>query len=343
MKTLWRDFFLRGSLTGRWLKTCRWGLCLAAVVLPLQQAVAEPIVIRFSHVVGPNTPKGIGAQRFKTLVEQKLPGKVRVEIYGGGSRFNDEQAILALLFGEIELAAPSFSKFRAVSNEMMIFDVPFLFKNRDALKRFQAGPSGQRLLDSMLGRGLKGLAYWDNGPRVIATKRPVKAPGDLRGLTFRIEPSAVIERQYRSLGGVPITMPFGRVRDAARSGLISGQENAWSNILSKGLHEFHPHFAEVGHTFLGYMLVTGTAFWDGLPSDVRGELVKIIDQVTEEVNTLALEKHTQSRSKVLESGKAQVFTPTDAQRVAWEEAFAPVREAFADRIGRQLLNEAVGN
>lgn len=323
------------------LSLCGWFLCTIVAGLPMAVESAEPILIRFSHVVGEGSPKGIGAARFKELVEQRLAGKVRVEIYPNAERYDDDRAIIALLLDELEMAAPSLSKFKPVSKTLQIFDIPFLFNDLAHLRRFQESASGQQILGSMEARGIRGLAYWDNGPRVIATARSAKVPGDLKGAIFRIEPSDVAAAQYEQLGAVPIAMPFSRARDAAITGLVNGQENVWSNIASKRLQDHLPHLIELDHTFLSYMLVTRTSFWNGLPADVRDELETIVAEVTAEVNRLALEKNGAARVEIVKGGKAQIFEPSSEQRSAWQEALAPVREEFADTVGRGLIEDAV--
>ncbi len=322
------------------LAVCGWLLGAAVICLPVGAKSAEPTLIRFSHVTSETSPKGLGAKRFKELVEQRLAGKMRVEVYPGASRYDDDRAILALLLGELEMAAPSLSKFRPVSKRLQIFDIPFLFQDLAHLKRFQDGPSGKELLKSMEGRGLRGLAYWDNGPRVIATKRPLELPEDLQGSVFRIEPSDVTAAQYRLLDVVPIAMPFSRARDAAITGLVNGQENSWSNIASKRLHDHLPHLIELDHTYLSYMLVTRASFWNELPEAVRGELEKIVAEVTTEVNRLALEKNKAARAAIAASGTAKIIEPGSEQKSAWKAALAPVREEFADLIGRKFIEEA---
>jgi len=323
------------------LAVCGWLLGAALICLPVGAKSAEPTLIRFSHVTSETSPKGLGAKRFKELVEQRLAGRVRVEVYPGASRYDDDDAILALLLGDLEMAAPSLSKFRPVSKRLQIFDIAFLFQDLAHLRRFQDGPSGEALLKSMEGRGLRGLAYWDNGPRVIATKRPVKLPGDLKGSVFRIEPSDVTAAQYRRLDVVPIAMPFRRVRDAAITGLVNGQENSWSNIASKRLQDHLPYLIELDHTYLSYMLVARASFWNELPEDVRRELEKIVAEVTTEVNRLALEKNAAARAAIVASGVATITEPSAEQKAAWKAALEPVREDFADMIGRELIEEAV--
>ncbi len=313
-------------------------LVVSAIVVPL--AVAEPILIRFSHVVGENTPKGIGAKMFKELVEQRLAGKVRVEIYPRSQRFTDEQALLGLLFGDVEMAAPSFTKFRKFSRVLQVFDLPFLFENVDEIHAFQQSETGQKLLSSMEDRGIKGLTYWDNGMRVISANRPIRTPADLKGLTLRIEPSYVFQRQYSSFGAIATPMPFKRLPGALRVGVVDGYENAWSNVLSRGLHLLRHHFTEVGHSYLGYMVVTSVAFWDRLPADVQVELKSILDEVTAVVNKLAKEKARADREVIMKTSNVAVIKLDAAAKKQWREAMQPLWKEFEADIGTEVMEAA---
>lgn len=301
----------------------------------------EPILIRFAHVVGENTPKGVGAQRFKELVDERLAGRVRVEIYPRSTKVNDDQALLALLFGDIEMAAPSLAKFRSFTRTLQVFDLPFLFDDVSHVRRFQEGPAGRALLESMRSRGIVGLAFWDNGMRVISANTPLRAPDDARGLTFRIEPSSVIQDQYARIGVLGIPMPFSRVTGAIREGLVDGQENAWSNVYSRGIHELHRYFTEIDHSFLGYMVVASAEFWDGLPDDIRSELEAILAEVTREVNALAAEQAAADRQRALGAGEIEIVTVTEDDRQAWREAFTPVWEVYAPQIGQEVIDAAI--
>ncbi len=300
-------------------------------------AAEEPILIRFAHVVSDETPKGAGALRFKELVEERLDGRVRVEVYPLSRRVNDDEALLALLFGDIELAAPSLAKFKAYTPQLQVFDLPFLFDDMDHVERFYETDAGQALLSSMEDRGLKGLAFWSNGPRVISADRSVRTPDDVEGVRFRIEPSAVFHDQWTRATAVPIPMPFGRVADALRDGIVDGQENAWSNIRSRELARYTPHFLELDHSFLNYMVVSSAEFWDGLPDDIRGSLEAILAEVSAEVNEDAREHAAADRAAVLAEQGIEVVTPSEAERQAWQEVFAPVRATFDAEVGVELL------
>jgi len=306
-------------------------------------AAEEPINIRFSHVVAETTPKGYGALEFKKRVEDRLAGRVTVEVYPRSEKFSDDEVFLALLFGDVEMAAPSLSKFRSYSPATQVFDLPFLFENTGHVQRFQNGSAGQDLLDSMLPRGIRGLAYWDNGMRVISANSPLLVPEDAKGLLFRIEPSSVIQAQYARIGVVGIPMPFKALTDAIRDGLIEGQENSWSNIYSRGIHKLHRYFTELNHTYQGYMVVTSTEFWDGLPPDIRAILSQILAEVTVEVNERANSEAVADRESALREADIEIIRPTDDAMARWRSAFMPVWSNYQADIGSDVLNAAAAS
>lgn len=307
---------------------------------PARQASAEPIVIRFAHVVAENTPKGIGANRFKERAEAAFPGRVKVEVYPEARRFTDEEVLLALIMGDVELAAPSFTLFERFSPAVQVFELPFLFRDAAHVHRFQASASGQRLLNSMRDRGLKGLAYWDSGMRVIGADRPLPVPADARGMSFRIENSTIFQAQYAEIGVVALQIPFRQIKHALKRGLINGLENSWSNIYSFGMFPILRDFTETNHSFLGYMLVSSHAFWDGLPADIRAGLETIIAEVSVEERRIAAEKAIGDREKIA-AGDARIIRPDPAQQEAWRAAFMPVWQRFAGEIGQEVIDAAV--
>jgi C4-dicarboxylate-binding protein DctP len=298
---------------------------------------AKPIVIRFSHVVAEDTPKGIGAQMFKKLVEQRLPGKVVVEVYPRSEKFTDEEAIVAMLLGDVEMVAPSFPKFCRFSKALQVFDIPFMFEDVNKVHQFQQSESGQKLLASMEGIGIKGLRYWDNGMRVLSANKPVKTPQDLKGLRFRIESSHVFHSQYASLGATTTVLPYKRLVDALKMGVVDGYENSWSNIRASKLYLLRKNYTEINHSFLGYMVATSVAFWEGLPDDIRQELDRTLDEVTAEVNRLAAEKSLADKAALLQEGMVQVVSLNEKEKQQWSDLLDPVALQFAGEIDPQIL------
>lgn len=306
----------------------------------LDDAVAEPVVIRFSHIVAEQTPKGNGANRFKQLVEKKLAGRVKVEVFPDANLYNDDEVFIALLNNDIQLAAPSLSKFSILTKALEVYDLPFLFNDLAAVERFQNSETGRRLLNALDDKGLKGLCYWPNGMRVISANKPLRSPADLRQLTLRIEPSKVIEAQYQRLGAIPVKLSLADTRNALRRELIDGQENTWSNIYSQGFQTVQTDITETNHSFQGYMLITSKAFWNGLPADLRGELDTILAQVTEEVKTQVTEQADRSRQAIIAAGSPRIIVLTDQERANWRQAMMPVWTLFAKRIDPVLIATA---
>jgi len=301
----------------------------------------EPILIRFAHVVGENTPKGKGADMFKQRVEERLAGRVKVEIYPRSEKFDDGEVFTALLFGDVEMAAPSFSKFRSYAPVLKVYDLPFLFTDVDHVHRFQQSLIGQQLLQTMLPIGIEGLAYWDNGMRAISANKPLRVPADAEGLIFRIEPSDVIQQQYARIGVVGLPMPFKQVVDAIKEGLVEGQENSWSNIYSRKIQTLQSNFTEMNHSFQGYMVIAGQDFWDDLPDDIRSELAEILAEVTEEVNRMAVEQSEGDRQKVAQTEGVEIITPSQKDVQLWRDAMTPVWSQFEPEIGAEIINAAI--
>lgn len=315
-------------------------LCFLALSMVSARA-EEPILIRFSHVVGENTPKGKGAEMFKQRVEERLAGKVSVEIYPRSLKFNDDEVFMALLFGDVEMAAPSFSKFRSYAPVLKVFDLPFLFTDVEHLHRFQQSSMGKQLLQTMLPVGIEGLAYWDNGMRAISANKPLIVPADAKGLVMRIEPSDVIQQQYARIGVVGVPMPFSQVYDAIKQGVVEGQENSWSNIQNRQIQTLQKHFTELDHSFQGYMVIASQDFWEDLPDDIRSELTEILAEVTIEVNRIAAEQAASDRRKVAESEGVEIITPSEKDVQLWRDAMTPVWSQFEPEIGQVVIDAAV--
>ena len=305
----------------RALATC----ALALAAFSANPALAdEPILIKFSHVVADGTPKGQGALLFKQLVEERLAGKVTVEVYPNSSLYGDANELEALQKDEVQLLAPSLAKFEQYTKQLQVFDLPFLFDDIEAVNRFQKRSKGRQLLRSMEDHNIVGLAYWHNGMKQLSATRALHSPGDANGLSFRIQPSAVLEAQFRQIGASSQKLPFAEVFNALKSGQVQGAENPWSNIYSKQLHEVQPFISETNHGVLDYMLVSNSRFWYSIPHHIRTELEAIIDEVTYVVNQQAEAANQTDRQRIIDSGRSQVITLTPEQRQAWRDAMRPV-------------------
>ena len=321
-------------------------VAVAALVVTLGLASggagAQPMIIKFSHVVADNTPKGQAALKFKELAEKKLPGKVQVQVFPSSQLYGDAKELEALLLGDVQLIAPSLSKFDRYTKKLQVFDLPFLFDGVEAVDRFQSGPQGKALLESMAGRGLRGLAYWHNGMKELSTNRGVlKRPDDVKGLKFRIQASDVLEAQFKALGANPQKMAFSEVYQALQTGVVDGQENTWSNIYSQKFHEVQKTIAETNHGVIDYMVVTNAKWWDGLPADVKKGLSDAMSEATTYGNKLANEINEGDRKRIADTGKAKIQKLSKDDLAAWRKAMEPVWKKFEADIGPELIDAAL--
>ncbi len=315
---------------------------LAGAALAILTGIAHAeIVIKFSHVVAENTPKGQGALLFKKLAEERLPGTVKVEVFPNSQLFGDGKEMEALLLGDVQLIAPSLSKFDRYTNQIQVFDLPFLFNDIAAIHRFQDSTTGKAILNSMTKKGLIGLGYWDNGMKQFSAKKPLKMPEDAKGLKFRIQSSDILEAQFKAVGATPQKLAFSEVYSALETGVVDGAENPWSNAYSQKFYEVQPYFTESNHGYLGYMVVANSQFWEGLPADVRQTLEKTLAEVTVEVNKSASTYSEGDRKKIADSGKSEILQLTPEQRAAWQTAMQPVIKQFTPKIGKEIVNAAM--
>ncbi|MGF6490212.1 TRAP transporter substrate-binding protein [Pseudomonas frederiksbergensis] len=315
-------------------------VCTLALGVSSLALAADPVVIKFSHVVAEQTPKGQGALLFKKLVEERLPGKVKVEVYPNSSLFGDGKEMEALLSGDVQIIAPSLAKFEQYTPKLQLFDLPFLFNDISAVDRFQRGPDGQGLLKAMENKNITGLAYWHNGMKQLSANKALREPGDARGLKFRVQASAVLEEQFKAVRANPRKMSFAEVYQGLQTGVVNGAENPYSNIYSQKMHEVQKFITESDHGLLDYMLITNTKFWTGLPPDIKTELEKIIVEVTAQVNKDAEKLNQDAKQNILNAKTTEIITLTPEQRGKWREAMKPVWKKFEGDIGADMIKAA---
>jgi len=297
-----------------------------------------PIIIKFSHVVAPDTPKGKAAERFKELAEQRLPGKVKVEVYPNSQLYKDGEEMEALALGSVQMLAPSLAKFGPLGvREFEVFDLPYIFDGYEALHKVTDGASGQALLNKLQSKGITGLAYWDNGFKVLSANKPLKAPADVKGQKMRIQSSKVLESQMRALGAIPQTMAFSEVYQALQTGVVDGTENPPSNMFTQKMHEVQKHAIVSDHGYIGYAVIVNKKFWDGLPADVRKELEAAMKQASLFANAIAKQDNEQALDKIKASGKTAVYVPTPQERAAWKKALIGVHKDMESRIGKDTI------
>ena len=320
------------------LSTALVGLTAAA---PAFAACDEgETVIKFSHVTNTDKhPKGIAADLLAQRVNDEMNGKMCMEVYPNSSLYDDNKVLEAMLNGDVQLAAPSLSKFEKFTKQFRIFDLPFMFTDINAVDRFQAGPAGRKMLNSMQRRGLQGLAYWHNGMKQMSASRPLISPEDAKGLKFRVQPSDVLVAQFEALGANPQKMSFKEVYGGLQTKVIDGQENTWSNIYGKKFFEVQDGVTETNHGIIDYLLVTSVDFWNGLPEDQREQFGMIISEVTGARNAASTAVNEENKQAILTAG-GEVRTLTAEQREAWVDALKPVWEQFEGDVPAELVEAA---
>jgi C4-dicarboxylate-binding protein DctP len=311
---------------------------VASALLAVGLMANAQTVIKFSHVVAADTPKGKAAVFFAQKAAELTKGKVKVEVYANSALYKDKEEMEALQIGAVQMLAPSLAKFGPLGvKEFEAFDFPFMFDSTEALHKVTLGPVGAGLLAKLEPRGIKGLAYWDNGFKSFSANTPIKAVADFKGKKFRIQSSKVLEEQIRSVGGIPQVMAFSEVYQALQTGVVDGTENPLSNFYTQKMHEVQKHLSITNHGYLGYAVIVNKKFWDGLPAEVRGQMEDAMKQASFYANQIAQDENDQALAGVKKSGKTTVYEPSKDERTALKKAMAPVHAKMADRVGKETL------
>jgi C4-dicarboxylate-binding protein DctP len=298
------------------------------------------VVIKFSHVTNSDRhPKGIAASLLEKRVNEEMNGKACMQVFPNSTLYNDNKVLEAMLQGDVQLAAPSLSKFEKFTKKFRLFDLPFMFKNVAAVDAYQNSDAGHALLDSMQRRGLQGLAYWHNGMKQMSASKPLLLPSDAQGLKFRVQSSEVLVAQMEAIGGTPQKMAFSEVYGALQQGVVDGQENTWSNVYGKKFFEVQDGTTETNHGIIDYLLVTNVDWWEGLPEDVRDQLGTIIQEVTTTRNAESFKVNQDNKKSIIDAGGV-VRELNAEQRQAWVDVMKPVWAEFTDDVGQENIDAA---
>lgn len=316
---------------------------LATIALLLCLALAparadEPIVIKFSHVVTPDTPKGKAAEKFKALAEERTHGRVKVEVYPNSQLYKDKEELEALQLGAVQMLAPSVSKFGPLGiKEFEAFDLPYIFPSVEALRKVSDGPIGKALFKKLEPKGIIGLGYWDNGFSVVTANKPLRTLADFKGLKMRIQSSKVLEQTYRDLGALPQVMAFSEVYQALQTGVVDGGENTPSNIYTQKFYEVQKYLTVSDQTYIGYALIVNKKFWEGLPPDIRTALDGAAKDATAYCNAIAEQENAEALAKIKASGTVEFIDLTPEQKAEWRKGLYRVHEEMASRVGKDLI------
>jgi C4-dicarboxylate-binding protein DctP len=310
-----------------------------ALAISVGARAQAPIVIKFSHVVANDTPKGKASEFFAKRAAELTKGKVKVEVYGNSTLYKDKEELEALQLGAVQMLAPSLAKFGPLGvREFEVFDLPFIFDNTAELHKVTQGAVGKQLLGKLEAKGIKGLAFWDNGFKSFSANKALRTPDDFKGLKMRIQSSKVLESEMRSVGALPQVMAFSEVYQALQTGVVDGTENPHSNLYTQKMHEVQKFVTVSDHGYLGYAVITNKKFWDGLPADVRGQLEQAMKEATEFANKIAQEENDAALDHVKKSGKSQVVVLAPQERLALKKAMLKTHKEMESRIGKEMID-----
>ena len=313
---------------------------IAALALTGPASAQSPVIIKFSHVVATDTPKGKASEKFKELAEKYTGGKVKIEVYPNSTLYKDKEELEALQLGSVQMLAPSNSKFGPLGiREFEVFDLPYILPDLKTLRKVTEGPLGLRLLKLLDSKGITGLAYWDNGFKEMSANKKLVTPADYQGVKFRIQSSRVLQAQFKSLGSLPQVMAFSEVYQALQTGVVDGQENTWSNIYTQKMHEVQKYITETNHGYIGYVVIVNKKFWDDLPADIRDQLSKAMKEATDFNNAQSQKENDDALAEIKKSGKSEIIKLTPQQDEAMRKAMEPVYKDAASRVGQPLIDE----
>jgi len=311
----------------------------AIIAMPGAVMAQSPIIIKFSHVVANDTPKGKGALKFKELAEKYTNGKVKIEVYPNSQLFKDKEEMDALQLGSVQMLAPSTAKFAPLgAKEFEALDLPWLFKDDAAYAKAMKGPVGKYLFSKLEPKGIHGLAYWDNGFHMVSANRPLLNPADFQGLKVRISGSKIADNYFRGMGAIPQIMAFSEVYQALQTGVVDSCENTPSNYLTQKFDEVQKDITVSNHAHLQYAVIVNSKFWAGLPADIRGQLEKAMDEATDYTNSIANTENVDALAEIKKKGKATLHYLNPQQIVAWKAAMAPTYKWAKGRVGQEVLD-----
>jgi len=312
----------------------------ASLALAAPAQAQQPVVIKFSHVVAVDTPKGKAAEYFKKLAEERTKGRVKVEVFPNSALFKDGEEMEALQLGSVQMLAPSLAKFGPLgAREFEVFDLPYIFDDYKELHKVTEGPVGAALFKKLDSKGIVGLAYWDNGFKVMSANKPIRLPADYKGLKMRIQSSKVLGDEMKALGSIPQVMAFSEVYQALQTGVVDGTENPPSNFYTQKMQEVQKYLAVTNHGYLGYAVIANKKFWDGLPADVRTTLEGAMKDATKFANDIAQKENDDALEAVRKTGKTEIIVLTAEQKAALKKALVPVHKENESRIGKDTIAE----
>lgn len=304
-----------------------------------QEGMKDQIVIKFSHVVAENTPKGLAAVHFAELVDQYTNHRVKVDVYPNQSLYSDQDEIHALLDNKVQMIAPATSKLTDMDSKWLLFDLPYVFPNSGALKETLTGEVGVELLQGLEKHDIKGMALWPNHFKQLTSNTPIHTPADLEGKTFRIMPSDVLKEQFEYFGASVSMLEFNETFQNLEKNYTDSQENTISNIYSKKLYELQKYLTISNHGFLGYGVLMNEEFWNELPLDVQADIERAMQETTEWLWVKTDDMNNQLHEKIKQSSTISIYTLSPNEKKQWMEEMTVIYPQFEYAIGTELMDK----
>ena len=314
------------------------GATATTLAMPAVLRAQGPIIIKFSHVVANDTPKGKGSIKFKELAEKYTEGKAKIELYPNSSLYKDKEEVEALQLGAVQMLAPSTAKFAPLgAKEFEALDLPFAFSNRAQYLRVIKGDLGQWLMKKLEPKGITGLGFFDNGFHMMSANKPLLKPSDVQGLKIRISGSKIADQYFRKLGSIPQILAFSEVYQALQTGVVDGCENTPSNYLTQKFHEVQKHITIIEHAHLQYAVIVNSTYWGGLPAEIRAALAKAMNEAVDYTNEIAEKENIDALEEIKKSGRSEIHVIAEADRKPWRDAMAPTWDWAESRVGGEVL------
>lgn len=300
----------------------------------------EKIIIKFSHVVEENTPKGLAAIRFARLISERSKGSIEVQIFPDSQLFKDGEEFEAISRGDVQMIAPATSKVSQLFPQWQIWDLPYLFFDLEGVHRIMDGPLGKRLLEQLEEKNLYGLAMWDNGFKHLTNnKHPIIKPSDFKGLKFRVMSPGILQEQFNYFEAEAIFLPFNDVYDALNEGQVEGQENTISNIYTKKFHHVQKYITLSQHGFLGYAVIVNLEFWNQLPDNARVLIEETMEEVTFWERDIAKELNEKQLEEIKKLDSVSIYPLKGEEGIKWKDEFRFAYTKFEKENGSEFLNE----
>lgn len=300
--------------------------------------------VKFAHVVSANTPKGKAADFFAKRVNELTNGKIVVHVFPSAQLVDDDKVFQELKRNNVQLAAPSFSKFTPFAKEFNLWDIPFIFRDTEHLHKVMDGEVGQILKDVITNKGYVALDYWDAGFKQFSTnKKPIILPSDAEGQKMRIMSSKVLEEQTKAIKAIPQVLPFGEVYSALQTGVVDAAENPLSNLYNSKFYEVQSSITMSNHGYLGYLVVASEKFWNELPKDLQEKFMAAMKEATiyEREESAKEEKMLLDKLKADDKTGTQIFTLTEDQKKQWQDVMYTIYPKFYDLVGKDLIEKTM--